>query len=130
MSINLEKMTAGYIEAMAFTDCQPGDECADHDFSDELLEKAKADCAAFVASISRDVIDALAEKAADYTDERFGHDFWLTRNGHGAGFWDRAELEIPFEDQGEIGSILTRHAEQMGGTDLYVGDDGLIYAAL
>jgi hypothetical protein len=20
--------------------------------------------------------------------ERFGHDFWLTRQGHGAGFWD------------------------------------------
>lgn len=22
-------------------------------------------------------------------DERAGHDFWLTRAGHGAGFWDR-----------------------------------------
>jgi hypothetical protein len=21
-------------------------------------------------------------------DEQAGHDFWLTRNGHGAGFWD------------------------------------------
>jgi hypothetical protein len=26
---------------------------------------------------------------ADMTAEQIGHDFWLTRNGHGAGFWDR-----------------------------------------
>lgn len=25
----------------------------------------------------------------EWTDEQIGHDFWLTRNGHGAGFWDR-----------------------------------------
>ena len=24
--------------------------------------------------------------------EQAGHDFWLTRNGHGAGFWDRPEV--------------------------------------
>ncbi len=25
----------------------------------------------------------------DWTDEQIGHDFWLTTNGHGSGFWDR-----------------------------------------
>lgn len=25
----------------------------------------------------------------DWTDEQIGHDLWLTRGGHGAGFWDR-----------------------------------------
>lgn len=25
----------------------------------------------------------------EWTDEQIGHDFYLTRNGHGAGFWDR-----------------------------------------
>lgn len=49
-----------------------------------------------------------------------GHDFWLTRNGHGAGFWDRG--------LGELGERLTRAAKIYGGVDLYVGDDGLIYA--
>jgi hypothetical protein len=24
--------------------------------------------------------------------EQAGHDFWLTRNGHGTGFWDRKEV--------------------------------------
>jgi hypothetical protein len=25
----------------------------------------------------------------EWTDEQIGHDIWLTRGGHGAGFWDR-----------------------------------------
>jgi len=52
-------------------------------------------------------------------DRRVGHDFWLTRNGHGAGFWDRG--------LGKVGDDLTRDAETYGGIDPYVGDDGLVY---
>jgi len=25
----------------------------------------------------------------EWSDEQIGHDLWLTRGGHGAGFWDR-----------------------------------------
>ena len=50
---------------------------------------------------------------------RAGHDFWLTRNGHGAGYWDRG--------LGEVGDALTTAAEVYGSCDLYVGDDGKIY---
>lgn len=64
--------------------------------------------------------------ASNYADlhtmepDQAGHDFWLTRNGHGAGFWDRG--------LGQQGERLTRAAKIYGGVDLYVGDDGLIYA--
>lgn len=51
-----------------------------------------------------------------------GHDFWLTRNHHGAGFWDRG---FP----GELGQALTISAHSYGSYDLYVGDDGMIYGA-
>lgn len=30
--------------------------------------------------------------------EYAGHDFWLTRNGHGAGFWSRAEIDNSVSD--------------------------------
>jgi hypothetical protein len=50
-----------------------------------------------------------------------GHDFWLTRCGHGAGFWDGDWPE-------PAASILDRASRQAGNVDLYVGDDGLIYA--
>lgn len=53
--------------------------------------------------------------------EMFGHDFWLTRNGHGAGFWDRG--------LGDLGLQLSDMARAYGSSDLYVGDDGRVYVA-
>jgi hypothetical protein len=58
-----------------------------------------------------------------WSDEQFGHDFWLTRNGHGAGFWDRYSNG----PEGDIGQKLTEIAKSFGGTDPYVGDDALLY---
>lgn len=48
-----------------------------------------------------------------------GHDFWLTRNGHGAGFWDG--------DWGDQGDALTKASEAFGTADLYIGDDKKVY---
>lgn len=45
---------------------------------------------------------------------RFGHDMALTRNGHGAGFWDRG---LP----GDAGDVLTDWAKSLGS--LRVFDD-------
>ena len=53
------------------------------------------------------------------SDEQIGHDFWLTRNGHGAGFWDRG--------LGAVGDDLSKASKPYGEVYLYVGDDGLIY---
>lgn len=51
-----------------------------------------------------------------------GQDFWLTRNGHGAGFWD-GDWDEPEATR------LTNAAEAFGEVDLYVGEDGMIYQA-
>lgn len=53
-------------------------------------------------------------------EEQAGHDFWLTRNGHGAGFWDRG---LP----GNLGKELTDAAHGCGSSDLYIGDDGKVH---
>jgi len=50
-----------------------------------------------------------------------GHDFWLTRNGHGAGFWDGDWPD-------EVGERLTQASKKYGTVYLYVGDDGKIWA--
>ncbi len=51
------------------------------------------------------------------------HDFWLTRNHHGAGFWD-----TPERWGGEaIADQLTAEAQSYGERDLVVGDDGRLY---
>ena len=59
--------------------------------------------------------------AAGMSEAQTGHDFWLTRNGHGAGFWDR--------DLGMLGDRLTHAAKLFSSADLYVGDDFKIYQA-
>lgn len=47
---------------------------------------------------------------------RLGHDIWLTRNGHGAGFFDHS-----YDDH--IEKILMNAARQLKSADLYIGDD-------
>ncbi len=53
------------------------------------------------------------------TESNLGHDLFLTRNGHGVGFWDR--------NLGNIGERFTEAANALGEILLYVGDDGKIY---
>lgn len=53
--------------------------------------------------------------------ENAGHDFWLTRNGHGCGFWDGDWADSV---EGELHKVC----EEFGNFDLYVGDDGKIYS--
>ena len=64
-------------------------------------------------------IDANKDDPEGIDAAQAGHDFWLTRNGHGAGFWDRG--------LGERGDRLTNAAHVYGACDLYLGDDGFVY---
>lgn len=82
------------------------------DLAPDALESMADDCAAFEATHAADLA-----QAGDA--EQNGHDFWLTRNGHGAGFWDRG--------YGDVGRRLTDAAHAYGTSDLYVGDDGQLH---
>lgn len=53
------------------------------------------------------------------TPAMVGHDFYMTRNGHGVGFWDRG--------LGERGHWLSKMSESYGDQCAYIGDDGLVY---
>ncbi len=45
-----------------------------------------------------------------------GHDFWLTRNGHGTGYWARG--------LGEVGEQLSTACESFSEVDLFILNDG------
>lgn len=81
----------------------------------ELLTKAYADtpcpCEADGAPAGHATSCAWWRKPS-YTEEQAGHDFWLTRNGHGAGFWDRG--------LGKIGEALTKASKSYGSEYLHV----------
>ena len=55
----------------------------------------------------------------DIPVEMIGHDICLSRNGHGAGFFDRGYKH---------GDELQAIAEKMGESNVYVGDDRRIYS--
>lgn len=92
------------------------------DLSEEAIERAEKDCHEFVDLCEREGVNPYPEYPVrnEWSDEaKSGHDFFLTRNGHGAGYWDRG--------LGDIGDKLTALAHSMGETDLYSGDDGKLY---
>lgn len=108
----------GYLECALWASVdydteKPMDE--DHtvaDLAPEALDACRADC--------RDFYDAnLEDIGACRDDWQSGHDFWLTRNHHGAGFWDRG--------LGKVGERLTKSSHVYGSANLYIGDDGRVY---
>lgn len=138
MKTDLEKFFAAYVQTALWSSNDNADESGgepfdfnytESDIAPATLEAMKADCAKFLDCWGKLIEAAVAtgdvKCGPDFdVDERAGHDFWLTRNGHGAGFWD-GDWPEPFADQ------LTYAAKTFGEFDLYLGDDGSIchYAA-
>ena len=89
-------------------------EDGDVDWSPEAMEQMEQDAEDFFAKAE----DLLAQTGVE-DPRQHGYDFWLTRNGHGVGFWDRG--------YGEVGDKLTALADKYGSSDMYKGDDGKAY---
>lgn len=112
----LEEFTAACIEALYCTDTGDDEQPpSDADLSEETRLDLEADCRSFWHRFGCYVV------AAGMSEEQAGHDFWLTRNGHGTGFWDRG-LPDPY------GELLTNAAKDYGEFYVYLGDDGLIHS--
>ncbi len=88
------------------------------DIAQETLDKMIKDCEDFQQAEAADL--ALAYQHPGYDEGSAGHDFWLDRNGHGVGFWDRG--------LGAIGDRLSKAADAYGTTYLYVGDDDMVHS--
>ena len=87
----------------------------DTELSVSLDDKITKDCLEFEA-IAIPILERY--KQDSWTYDQLGHDFALTRNGHGTGFWDREEI------YGEkCAKLLTLLSERFGEMDVYLGDD-------
>ena len=75
------------------------DYMAEHDtrISEKGLERLLADVVAFLTEVEEAGLDL-----TEFDAGQVGHDFWLTRNRHGCGFWDR--------DDDVYGDAATRDA--------------------
>lgn len=125
--MNLDTFTRQYIETALWSSTdeegKPLDDYGTHFLDPDTRDRMIADCADFQASFGEYFIGKEGEA---------GHDFWLTRNGHGAGFWDGDWKEPMPEGNGltnhhTVGDYLTAMSKPYGSFDLYVGDDGKIY---
>jgi hypothetical protein len=83
---------------------------------------AAALCASFYLHNARD-LKGYAPWANDA--EQAGHDLALTRNRHGAGYWDRNYPRTT--PAARAGARLTDAAHALGETYPYRGDDGNVY---
>lgn len=119
--MDINTVLAHYIAAALWSSTDDNDEPMDSsydvdDIHPDTLAQMREDVEAFVNSV-----DEAGWDVSWWNAEQFGHDFWLTRNGHGAGFWDRG--------QGKVGDDLTALAKPFGEFCLYVGDDEKIHGA-
>jgi hypothetical protein len=71
------------------------------DFAPEAIRQAEKDCLDFLST----------NDVGDLDEGDVGHNFWLTRNHHGAGFWDRGLGALGYADD------LVSHAAAL---DLWV----------
>jgi len=99
------------------------------DFSDDARERARADCARFESENSDD-IDAFLGflEGSDYREgqETVGHCLFLSRNGHGSGFFDRFTYADSLEAR-ECAYRLQHAAHAFGESAPYVGDDEALH---
>jgi hypothetical protein len=127
---DLADMVLAYIEAALWSTNDEStpeggvpldDNYSEADLSDECRREMTKDCERFAkenAATIRTVIGARAPRGRiDWST--VGHDFWLTRNGHGCGFWDG---DYPKEE----GEALTKASKGFGEVYLYV-EDGKIH---
>lgn len=113
----IQLFISGYLECLAWSEL-----FENYAFSDSALAKCKEDCEKF---ISDNYITLYQYVELIVPNEynawvRAGHDFALTRNGHGAGFWDR---DYTSEEGEEVGLVLTKASKKSGSVYLYVNDE-------
>jgi hypothetical protein len=92
------------------------------DIAPESVAKSKKDIEKFIDMADEEgVLDSYLDAFTGPSWGNLGHDFWLTRNHHGAGFWDRNEIDD------EVGKKLTNIAQKFKEVYPVLGDDGKIY---
>lgn len=94
-------------------DPQPGDTYEIDDIEPAALESMRADCESFYND------PELADDLWRLDPASCGHDFFLSRNGHGAGFWDRGH--------GERSERLHAAAKVYGTQELLPAADGTLW---
>lgn len=128
----LDTFTRAYIECALWSSTDGSDEnnggepidanYSVEDIAPETLQRMTEDCAQFQEANS-EYLNEVSDLCDDF---RAGFLFWLNRNGHGSGFWD--EYNGNNEPLRAAFLRLSDASKAWGSVDLYVSEDGMIYA--
>lgn len=94
---------------------------SEDDIDHDTLKQMAQDCAEFQRQHAADLAQYDLGGREWSAAQQGGHDFWLSRNGHGAGFFDRDSLPEDVRER------LQQAAQQWGEFYLDVWDDGKIH---
>ena len=122
MTINdtvIDEFTGGAIDCALWSGMDDKDQPLDRrflamDIPPSVREVIRVEVIDFLKGLPPRLLDVVGDDL-----HRAGHDWWLTRNRHGAGFWDG--------DYPDHGDELTDHAHKSGEASLHVGDGGQLY---
>lgn len=122
--MSLKSFTDAYITAALWSSCDDDGAPLDRDhgpedLSPETKAQMEQDCERFYTRWSEFWDGEMVYAKPWSEDEQAGHDFWLTRQGHGAGFWD-GDWHKP------VGDALTTACKNFPEVYLWV-QDGVIY---
>jgi hypothetical protein len=99
------------------------------DINDSCLNRLYSEYTQFIDNVEKQITQIFGDEW-DSIDEFYDviqpvqnqaeHDFIMTRNGHGCGFWDGDWMPC-------VSEILTEAAKAFPEIDAVVGDDGKVY---
>jgi hypothetical protein len=111
---NIDEILNSYLETALWAETSDENELQDktiNDIDGNSKQKAWSDIMKFMQAAEKTAMDELRT----YDNKGVGHNLWLSRNGHGAGFFD------------DNNDKLQNLARSMKSVDLYLGDDGKVY---
>jgi hypothetical protein len=116
----LSDFTDSYLATAQWITCDSGEGA--RGFTKSAIKKARIDCEVFIVKVIAEFTPDEAHKILSYAgyDVKVlsGHDFYLTRNKHGAGFWD----SIIYDELANNGrERLTTLSECCGEANAYIG---------
>lgn len=110
---SINEVLKSYLETLIWSNSEDLDGKTINDIDSNSIDKSRNDIIKFIELISN--TPGAQEEVNTYDEKSFGHNFALSRNGHGAGFFD------------DWNDILQDLARNFGEADLYLGDDGRLY---
>ena len=112
--LNIDEILNSYIETAIWAEESNENDLKGktiNDFNEESVANSKIEIYNFIKKAQQEAPDELST----YDSKALGHNLWLSRNGHGAGFFD------------DNNDKLQNLARSIKPVDIYLGNDGKVY---